>query len=293
VDSSFNDRPLERNSSSTAPGDSGKNAASQQVDAGNMETHSSENSIMYQQLSPFSSWSDFVSEEQSKLQRLEQHPIWLSFRDPILEQSYVRWSAGHYRKVEDCFLLLALCMLLSLLFREPYRLAHESLWWPLAAVIFLPRLIDLVYPQWYLEHREMVVGLMRLVYTTFVLLVMLPLFRRSVEPVKLTSALWWIRVSGAEHLAIMPLTFLVRYRRYLAHQAYCLAMAMWWLVGDACAVCQPYVFPSICHAKTLVLLCVIGICLPTFVVYELELRSRAQFVRHKLGMKTTTQQRGE
>ena len=52
-------------------------------------------------------------------------------------------------------------------------------------------------------------GVVRLVYTAFVLLVMLPLFRRSVAPAKLTSALWWIRVSGAEHLAIMPLTFLV------------------------------------------------------------------------------------
>lgn len=203
---------------------------------------------------------------------IQQHPFWMTFSEPLVEEEFNVWFGQKCSKMDTIFMLVATIYITQLLFFTWALADQQAEKWPLFGYIMVPVLIlQHGDTSWYLKNRVSILGCIRLLMLGFLALVV-PYIVHS-HPGASTR---WMDMSGLGPLVVVPLGLLVRFKVHVVlHAISCASLVV---QGLQTCMAEPQAAKYPCQMASMQRL-VVATCAPTAVLYLAELRARAVYLQ--------------
>ncbi|KAL0047473.1 hypothetical protein WJX82_004362 [Trebouxia sp. C0006] len=203
---------------------------------------------------------------------IQQHPFWMTFTEPLVEEDFNVWFGQKCSKVDTIFMLVATIYITQLLFFTWALADQQAQKWPLFGYIMVPVLIlQHGDTAWFLKNRISILGCIRVLMLAFLALVV-PYIVQS-HPGASTR---WMDMSGLGPLVVIPLGLLVRFKVHVVlHAVSCASLVV---QGLQTCMAEPQAAKYPCQTASMQRL-VVATCAPSAVLYLVEMRARAVYLQ--------------
>lgn len=200
----------------------------------------------------------------------QQHPLWMTFSEPKLEHKFKVWFGRKCSKVDTIFMLAATIYITQLLFFTWALQDQQTHKWPLVGYAMLPIiLLQHGDESWYLKHRCVILGSVRLLLLAFLAFVVPHVAQQHAK-----SCHNWLHLGSLGPLLVIPLGLMVRFKHHIVlHAVSCASIVMQGLQACKASSGSGWSWQAASMQRL-----AIATCAPSLLLYLVEMRARAVYL---------------